>query len=476
MANNPTTDPHAAHPSESSEGNGRAASAANGEHADTERVDVAARQNGRHAADHEPHGEPPQQHDEIGSPPEPPRPGKFALLVLVACTVAILVGLFLVGLLPRLHDDMILAQDAERIKLELPRVAVTTPRQSAPTVEVQLPGDAEALEETTVYPRTSGYLKQWLVDIGDEVKSGQLLAVIDTPDVDQALDKAKATLAQLKASEITAESDLKLAETTLVRYESLDRDNAVSKLELDQRRSAAETTRAALAAAKANVVGGQADVDRLTTLQQFSRVYAPFDGTITARNIEVGQLLTNGNGSAQSLFHIAKTNPVRVFVNVPQVYSVGVKIGLSADIFVRGMSGRKFVGIVTRTAKAIDPATRTLRTQIDVPNPNHAILTVSYVHVRLNIARDNPPLLIPAAALVYNAQGTQVAVLDESQRVHFQPVEVEGDFGTDVGISGGLKLTDRIIANPGARLTDGGQVQIDQGSGSEKTETPNPGG
>ncbi len=374
------------------------------------------------------------EHDEIGSPPVVLEASKTTLLVIVGCTVALLVGLFVVGLLPRLHENSILIDRSNAVKTQLPRVSVTTPRQSAPTVEIELPGDANPLEETTVYPRTSGYLKRWLVDIGDEVKSGQLLAVIDTPDVDQQLSKAKATLNTLVARQITAESDLKLAETTLLRYEALDRDNAVAKLELDQRRSAAETSRSALAAAKADVAGGQADVDRLKTLQDFSRVYAPFDGTITARNVEVGQLLTNGNGAAQSLFQIANTNPVRVFVNVPQIYSPGVTVGLEAQIVVREMPGRKFIGKVTRTAGAIDPTTRTLRTEVDVPNPNHTLLTHAYVHVRMNIVRENPPLLIPASALVFNADGTRVAVVDATQHIHFQPVEVQGDYGTDIGI------------------------------------------
>lgn len=420
--------------------------------------------------------QPPQEHDEIGSPPPAPHPSKFALLVLVACTVAILAALFLFGLLPRLHEDGVLAQEAQRIKTALPRVSVTEPRQSDAIVEIQLPGTVEALEETTVYPRTSGYLKSWLVDIGDDVKAGQLLAVIDTPDVDQQLDKAKATLNTLKARQITAESDLHLAETTLIRYESLDRDNAVSKLELDQRRSAAETARSALAASKADVLGGQADVDRLTTLQDFSRVYAPFKGTITARNVEVGQLLTNGNGAAQSLFRIVNTNPVRVFVSVPQVYSPGIKVGLEADIVVREMPNRKFVGRVARTARAIDPTTRTLLTEVYVPNDDHALLAHAYVQVRMRVARESPPLLIPAAALVYNAEGTRVAVLDSTQHVHFQPVDVDGDFGPDVGILSGLKTSDRIVANPGARLTDGEAVQIDQPKQSEKADGEKTGG
>jgi RND family efflux transporter MFP subunit len=406
--------------------------------------------------------------DEIGAPPETPHPKRLALLILAVVAVAALVGLFLVGWLPLRHSENGLATEAERIRNAIPRVTIVHPRQSPAVTVALLPGDVQALEETTVYPHTSGYLKRWLVDIGDEVKDGQLLAEIDTPDVDQQLMQAKASLGQLKAKQLLAEATQRLAEATRRRYDELDKQNAASKLEVDQHRADAETAEAATVAAKADVTGGEADVKRLTTLQEFSKVYAPFAGTITARNVEIGQLLTSGNGSSQTLFHIAKTNPVRVFVNVPQMYSPGVKVGLPAELVVREMPGRHFIGKVARTARAIDPSTRTLLTEVDVPNDDHALLTGSYVQVRMNVARDNPPVLIPAAALILNADGTRVAVLDANNRVHFQPVEVDADFGADVGISSGLNVRDLVIANPGGRLVEGGEVQID--TSSKKTE------
>src|ERR1700676_246489 len=245
--------------------------------------------------------------DEIGAPPPVPRPQKRSLLLLAVAAVVALAGLFLLGWLPHLHEQNALNAEAERIATAVPRVSVAHPRQSPAVVETLLPGDVQAMEETTVYPRTSGYLKRWLVDIGDHVTAGQLLAEIDTPDVDQQLLQAQATLGQLKANRLRADAARRLAEATWKRYQALDKDNAVSKLDVDQRRADLETAESNVAAGKASVAAGEA-------------------------NVEVGQLLTSGNGVSQSLFHLAKTNPVRVFVNVPQVYSPGVKVGLEAEL------------------------------------------------------------------------------------------------------------------------------------------------
>ncbi len=366
---------------------------------------------------------------EIGSPPAPPCPRFFLLVFLLLLAIGAGAGLFLYGWVPKARQEAVLVTEAQRIKTALPRVSVVHPRQSPAVRVLQLPGDVQALEETTVYPRTSGYLKRWLVDIGDEVKSGQLLAEIDIPEIKDELNQAIATLGQLNAKLLTAEANKNLAETTLRRYEALAATNAISKQELDERRAAAATAASTVTAAKADVVGGEAAVQRLTTLQSFSLVYAPFRGTITARSIDVGQLVTSGNGASQALFHIAKTNPVRVFVNVPQAYGFGVKAHMRAELQVRELPGRQFIGSVTRTAGSIDPSTRTLLTEIQVPNDDHALLIGSYVQVKMDVTREKPPLLVPAAALVIDAQGTRVATVDAGDRVHFHAVEVAGDFG-----------------------------------------------
>jgi RND family efflux transporter MFP subunit len=360
-----------------------------------------------------------------------------------------------------MHQAAALADEADRIKNGLPHVTLVQPRPAPATSTTLLPGNVEALEETTVYPHTSGYLKRWLVDIGDEVKDGQLLAEIDTPDVDKELAQAKANLQQFKANQIRSEATAKLNEAIKKRYDELDLQNAASKLEVDQHRADAETAESNVAAAKASVAAAEADVQRLTTLEDFSKVFAPFAGTITARYIEVGQLVTSGNGTGQTLFHIAKTNPVRVFVHVPQMYAPGIKVDQEAELLVRELPNRKFVGRVTRTARAIDPATRTLLTEIQAPNDDHALLTGSYIQVRLNVARASPPLLIPASALIFNADGTRVALVDATGKAHFQPVEVEGDFGAEIGVSSGLSPQDRVIVAPGSRLVEGGAVEVE---------------
>ena len=424
-------------------------------------VDTGFARGGRLSGDHD--GAAPSGHDdEVGSPPAPPRPNFFLLLLLLLLAAGAVAGAFLFGWFPKVRQESALLTESERIKNAIPRVTLVHARQSEAVQSLMLPGDVQALEETTVYARTSGYLKRWLVDIGDEVKAGQLLAEIDIPEINDELRQAVATLGQLKAKLLTAEANNNLAQTTLRRYITLATTNAISKQELDERQAAADTAESTVTAAKADVVGGEAALQRLTTLQSFSHVYAPFPGTITARSVEVGQLVSAGNGAGQALFHIADTNPVRVFVNVPQVYGPGVKTGLRAQLQVRELPAHKFIGVVTRTAGAIDPASRTLLTEIQVPNDDHALLVGSYVQVKMDIARENPPLLIPPAALVINADGTRVATVDANHRVHFKPVEVAGDYGSDVGVSSGLTAADLIVANPGERISEGCLVQIDE--------------
>ncbi len=213
------------------------------------------------------------------------------------------------------------------------------------------------------------------------------------------------------------------------RYETLLATKAISRQEYDERHSTFDTSHSTVEAAKADVAAGEANVQRLIELQSFSKVYAPFAGTITARSIQLGQLLTSGNGMAQSLFRLAKTDPVRVFVNVPQMYAPGVKVGLPAELVVREMPSHKFIGRVTRTARAIDPTTRTLLTEIQVPqSPIMPCSLVPTCRWQMNVARENPPMLVPAGALVFNASGTSVAVLDGTRHIHFQPGRSRGGF------------------------------------------------
>jgi RND family efflux transporter MFP subunit len=402
-----------------------------------------------------------QHHDdEVGDPPEVPRWRLRALFPVAALAAAILAGLFILGWIPRARRVSAIEQESQRLTKLLPKVLVVQPRQSAAITTALLPGDIRALEETMLYPQTTGYVKRWLADIGDEVEEGQLLAEISTPEVDQQLQQAKATLEKLRAGQVQAEADLKLADLSLRRYESLGA-KAATQQELDQRRAGEETAKANVESARAAISEGEANVQRISEMQGFAKIVAPFAGTITLRDIDVGKLVTPGT-TARPLFRIAKTDPVRVFVNVPQIYSNFVKQGLEGEVIVRELPGRKFVGKVTRTAKALDHETRTLLTELQVANPDHTLLTGSYVQVKMDVARENPPLLIPATALLFNAKGTRVAVVDAQNQVHFKAVEVAGDFGADLGIASGLLLTDAVVTNPGDRLTEGGEVEIEK--------------
>jgi RND family efflux transporter MFP subunit len=337
----------------------------------------------------------------------------------------------------------------------------------APTLIATLPGDVQAMEETEIYPRTTGYLKKWHVDIGDHVEAGKLLAEIDAPEIMQQLSRSRATLDQLVAKAATAESTMNLAEITLKRNRSLP-PGAISKQEIDESNAAAITARAAFKATEADIVAGQAEVQRYTELDSFSKITAPFAGTITARNIEIGQLVSAGSTTGQSLFRLAKTNPLRVYVNVPQIDAPGVKEDMPAKILVREQPGKPFPGTVSRTAKALDPITRTLRTEVLVPNDDGRLMVGSYVQVELEITRQHPPLLVPASALIFNASGMRVAVLDAENKVHFADVDVLGDYGTMIGVARGLEPTQRVVTNPGDRLAEGIKVQPDA------AETPAP--
>jgi RND family efflux transporter MFP subunit len=400
------------------------------------------------------------EHNEIGERPPAPVISLRKMLVGGLVLAAVLLAFYMLGKLPRHAQAAALQEESERIRTALPRVNTVLPKQSAPTLIATLPGDVQAMEETEIYPRTTGYLKKWHVDIGDHVEAGKLLAEIDAPEIMQQLSRSRATLDQLVAKAATAESTMNLAEITLKRNRSLP-PGAISKQEIDESNAAAITARAAFKATEADIVAGQAEVQRYTELDSFSKITAPFAGTITARNIEIGQLVSAGSSNGQSLFRLAKTNPLRVYVNVPQIDAPGVKEDMPAKILVREQPGKPFPGTVSRTAKALDPITRTLRTEVLVPNDDGRLMVGSYVQVELEITRQHPPLLVPASALIFNASGMRVAVLDAENKVHFADVDVLGDYGTMIGVARGLEPTQRVVTNPGDRLAEGIKVQPD---------------
>ena len=326
-------------------------------------------------------------------------------------------------------------------------VTTTQPVSGGDGVAVTLPGTLQGVIEATVYARSSGYLKRWTKDIGASVKNGELLAEIYAPEIDQQLHQAEAARAQSASSEA-------LAKSSAERWQSLRQKDAVTQQELDERLSAYKQAQADLAAAEANV-------SRLRSLQGFNRVTAPFDGVLTRRNVDVGDLINAGNGGAgQALFSLAQVDPLRLYIYVPQVYASQIKIGDMVRVGLAERAGVHYQGSIARTARAIDPATRTLQVEIRVPNPAGELFSGAYVQVELPIKGDRAAIVIPTNVLLFRPDGPRVAVVDQSGRVRLALVKLGTDFGTSVEVLSGLDAADRIIVNPADSLADGDVVAL----------------
>jgi RND family efflux transporter MFP subunit len=326
-------------------------------------------------------------------------------------------------------------------------VTTTQPTRGGDGLPVTLPGTLQGVIESTVYARSSGYLARWTKDIGATVKKGELLAEIAAPEVDQQLNQAQASRAQ-------SASSAALAKSTAERWQTLREKDAVTQQDLEERSSAYKQAQADLAAAEANV-------SRLRSLQGFNRVTAPFDGVLTRRNVDVGDLINAGNGgAAQALFSVAQVDPLRLYVYVPQVYAHQVNVGDAVTVTLAGRAGERYLGSIARTARAIDPATRTLQVEIRVPNPKGALFSGAYVQVQLPIKGDQGATLVPTNVLLFRPDGPRVAVVDLDGRVHLAPVTIGTDFGTSVEILTGLDATNRIIVNPADSLADGDVVTL----------------
>jgi RND family efflux transporter MFP subunit len=385
---------------------------------------------------------------ETNSPPQfhPQRVwGKGWVIALIA--VAIVGSVLAWGILYRLKDEANLRNAVAQTSA--PSVSVVLPKRGAPVEELILPGNVQPFISSPIYARTDGYLKKWYFDIGAHVKAGQLLAVIDAPEVDQQLAEAKSTLA-------TAQANLELAQITKDRYTSLFAKHAVPQQDRDNAIGADN-------ADKATVDADQASVQRYAALVSFERVYAPFDGVITARNTDIGDLINSGSSSAPKtdLFHMAQTDTLRVYVNVPEEFSRGVKPGQTqADIALAEFPGRRFPGKLVRTADAINATTRTLLVEIDVPNPTStALFTGSYAEVHLKIASQNPTYIIPANTLLFRTQNLQVGVVEDG-KVMLKNVTPGHDFGNEIEIVAGLNDSDHVIVNPSDSLVNGEAVQV----------------
>jgi RND family efflux transporter MFP subunit len=338
---------------------------------------------------------------------------------------------------------------AETAQVALTAVSVVSPKPTASAQEIILPGNVQPFITSPIYSRTNGYLRKWYFDIGAHVKQGQLLAVIDTPEVDQQLEQSLSNLN-------TAKANLALAEITKNRYQGLLTKNAVAQQDAD---NAVGTYNANKAIVDAN----QANVKQLQALQSFEKIYAPFDGVITARNTDIGDLINSGSsGTAKTdLFHISQPNKLRVYVNVPEEYSQGIKVGMTADLNLTEFPGRKFQGKLVRTAEAINLTTRTLLIEIEVDNPTGTLLSGSYAEVHLKIPGQASTLLLPVNALLFRSEGLRAGVVKDGKAV-LTAVTPGHDFGSQIEIVSGLKPDDQVIINPPDSIVSGQRVQIVQ--------------
>jgi RND family efflux transporter MFP subunit len=349
------------------------------------------------------------------------------------------------------------ALEKETAVASVPSVNVIYPKPSTLSSELALPGNTQAFTDTPIYSRTSGYLKNWYFDIGAHVRKGQLMAQIETPELDQQLQVAQADLK-------SAQANLDLANTTSARYQNLLKTNSVSKQETDVAVSDA-------AAKKAAVDASMANVRRLEQLQSFENVYAPFDGIVTARNTDIGRLISAGqNTTAQELFHLAAIGKIRVYVSVPEAYSPSIKTGDKATLTLDEYPGRSFEGTIARNSSAIDQSTRTLNVEVDIDNPKGELLPGAYVFVHFKVPEHATSLMVPSNTLLFRAQGLQVGVV-RNNRVQLVPVKIGKDAGATVEISSGLTTNDPVILDPSDSLASGQEVQIANRVNAPATQT-----
>src|SRR5471030_778760 len=367
----------------------------------------------------------------------------FGPLIGGVLLLAIAIGLAFWGVSTRAKALSVVTKETRDIAV--PTVAVIKAERGAPQQEIALPGTMQAFTDAPIYARTNGYLRKWYVDIGARVRSGQVLADIDTPEVDQQLEQARADLA-------TAEANTRLAQSTAERYRDLIRTDSVSKQDLDNANGSLEAKATAVTSAKANV-------RRLEQLHAFGKITAPFDGVVTARNTDVGALIDSGS-NAKELFHIAAVHRLRVFVNVPEVHSRAARPGMKAELTLSEFPGRPFTGTLARTAQSIDIASRTLLTEIDVENPKGELLPGSYAEVHLKLPTAASTYKLPINAVIFRTEGVRIALVGPGDKVILQPVTLGRDYGNSVEVVSGLSGGEQIIINAPDSIEAGQAVRI----------------
>jgi membrane fusion protein (multidrug efflux system) len=378
--------------------------------------------------------------------------GLAALLALAAF------GAFLFGYLPKHRAHEAVVESAHAAESAALRVNVVTPQVVSSDHAIVLPGSAQALEETVVYSRANGFVRRWLVDLGDKVTEGQLLAEIDAPELDQELAQARAQHAQAEAAVAQAKANREFSRTNLERFKKLTPAGLTSQQDLDQKQQQASIDEAAVAVALASVTAAQANLRRLSQLKSFARVVAPFAGTVVSRTIERGALVTAG--MATPMFKIAALDPIRVFVQVPQDVAPSVRLNVAAKVSVREYAGRTFEGKVTHASGALDPASRTMSTEVRVPNPLGELLPGMYVEVALTLPLPHRVVELPATALLNDSHGLRVAVVDDESKIHLVTVVIERDTGPTVLIASGLRGGERVVKLASSDLVDGRLVDV----------------
>lgn len=410
----------------------------------------------------EPTGHDPRQEaapDELGFELPPPATLSRKRGVAIAVVGAVvLAALLLAGFLPKLLGRRELENETRAEAGEAPRVEVIQAKALTSDRAMLLPGTAQPLEDTVIYPRVAGYVKKWNVDLGDDVKEGDVLMEIDTPELDAQLEQARAQLAEAEAGVLRAQSAQQFSKTTADRYKDLAPAGIASQQDFEQRQGQANVDEASVGVAKANVAAAQANLRRLQQTKGFGKVTAPFAGRVVQRFVERGMLVNAG--TTNPLYRVQNTDPIRVFINVPQDVAPSVRTGAEANVTVREFPGRDFKGAVSRAAGSLDEVSRTMSTEVRVPNPDHELLAGMYVQVALTLPVPHRLLEVPATALYNDSKGTRVAVVDGSNVVTLKRVTIERDLGATLQISSGLTGDERIIKLANAALDDGSRVEI----------------
>lgn len=397
------------------------------------------------------------------------------LLIFFAVVAIIVLSAVFAGLLPRLRRGQALQASVETQREQLPAVNVTAVRKSSANAPLELPGDLHALIESPIFARADGYIVKRYVDIGDRVKKGQPMAEIEMPELDQQILQARAmlsnsqsTLAELQAALTLSTANLKLAQKTADRWGQLEKHGAVSHQEADEKSSNLDVRRAEVDAAQSKIrsardleAANEANIRRLQQLKVYSRVTAPIDGIVTARNVDVGTLINSGNGgAAQELFRVAEIGTMRIFVNVPQAYASSIRTGEKAELRVQEMAGQVFPAVVDRFSHEVDPGSRSMLAILLVPNPRGILFPGTYAQVRFASTQAAASLLIPGDALITGSKGTRVATVDAENRIHFREIRVGTDYGSEVEVLSGVSAGDLVVMNPTDAVREGVRVEV----------------